>query len=111
MSVFGGFQEVWSKKYPHSALPAAWEEDIRANLHKHKQKVSTLREELEKEEIYVEYLERLLSDIEENKKSDAVQENNNPTTIVPDGNDEHLSKVNIMNVYLFIFFLLRLVRY
>lgn len=94
MSVFGGFQEVWSKKYPHSALPAAWEEDIRANLDKHKQKVTTLKEELEKEEIYVEYLERLLSDIEENKKSDVVQENNNAISTVPDATDEHLSKVN-----------------
>lgn len=68
MSVFGDFQQVWFKRFPDSALPAAWEEDVRANLAKHKQKVSLLKEELEKEEFYVEYLERLLSDVEEHKK-------------------------------------------
>lgn len=68
MSVFGDFQQVWSQRFPHSSLPAAWEEDVRANLAKHKQKVSLLREELEKEEFYVEYLERLLHDVEEHKK-------------------------------------------
>jgi hypothetical protein len=36
----------------------------RANLAKHKTKVGQLREELDKEEMYVEYLEKLLSDIE-----------------------------------------------
>lgn len=90
MSVFGGFQEVWSQKHPHNALPAAWEEDIRANLEKHKQKVVMLREELDKEEIYVEYLERLLSDIEEKKRTeDTAQEE---ATQEPP--DEALSKVN-----------------
>lgn len=68
MSVFGDFQQVWSQRFPHSSLPAAWEEDVRANLAKHKQKVSLLKEELEKEEFYVEYLERLLRDVEEHKK-------------------------------------------
>ncbi|CAG4987198.1 unnamed protein product [Parnassius apollo] len=48
-------------------MPAAWEEDVRANLAKHKQKVAILREELEKEEFYVEYLETLLSDVEKHK--------------------------------------------
>lgn len=68
MSVFGDFQQVWSQRFPHSTLPAAWEEDVRANLAKHKQKVSLLKEELEKEEFYVEYLERLLHDVEEHKR-------------------------------------------
>lgn len=68
MSVFGDFQKVWFKRFPDSALPAAWEEDVRANLTKHKQKVSLLKEELDKEEFYVEYLERLLSDVEDHKK-------------------------------------------
>jgi hypothetical protein len=36
----------------------------RANLAKHQAKVGQLREELDKEEMYVEYLEKLLSDIE-----------------------------------------------
>ncbi|XP_043274295.1 active breakpoint cluster region-related protein isoform X2 [Venturia canescens] len=68
MSVFGDFQRVWVERFPDSALPAAWEEDVRANLVKHKQKVATLREELEKEEFYVEYLERLLADVERHKQ-------------------------------------------
>ncbi|XP_078044735.1 rho GTPase activating protein at 1A isoform X3 [Augochlora pura] len=68
MSVFGDFQRVWVQRFPDSALPAAWEEDVRANLVKHKQKVSALREELEKEEFYVEYLERLLADVERHKQ-------------------------------------------
>lgn len=67
MSVFGDFQRVWVQRFPESALPAAWEEDVRANLAKHKQKVAILREELEKEEFYVEYLETLLSDVEKHK--------------------------------------------
>lgn len=68
MSVFGDFQRVWVQRFPDSALPAAWEEDVRANLVKHKQKVMALREELEKEEFYVEYLERLLADVERHKQ-------------------------------------------
>lgn len=69
MSVFGDFQRVWLQRFPNSALPAAWEEDVRANLAKHKQKVAVLKEELEKEEFYVEYLERLLSDVEQHKRA------------------------------------------
>lgn len=65
--MFGDFQRVWVQRFPESALPAAWEEDVRANLAKHKQKVAVLREELEKEEFYVEYLETLLSDVEKHK--------------------------------------------
>lgn len=68
MSVFGDFQQVWLQRFPESPLPGAWEEDVRANLEKHKQKVSLLKEELEKEEFYVEYLERLLNDVEQHKK-------------------------------------------
>lgn len=68
MSVFGDFQQVWLQRFPDSPLPGAWEEDVRANLSKHKQKVLLLKEELEKEQFYVEYLERLLSDVEQHKK-------------------------------------------
>lgn len=42
MSVFGDFQRVWVERFPDSALPAAWEEDVRANLVKHKLKVDSL---------------------------------------------------------------------
>lgn len=68
MSIFGDFQRVWVQRFPDSALPAAWEEDVRANLVKHQHKVAALREELEKEEFYVEYLERLLADVERHKR-------------------------------------------
>lgn len=70
MSVFGDFRNVWVQRFPGSDLPAAWEEDVRANLAKHKQKVAVLREELEKEEFYVEYLERLLRDVAKHKTRD-----------------------------------------
>lgn len=73
MSVFGDFRRVWVKRFPNSDLPAAWEEDVRANLAKHKQKVAVLREELEKEEFYVEYLERLLQDVAESKKDNCAE--------------------------------------
>lgn len=82
MSVYGDFQRVWVQRFPESALPAAWEEDVRANLAKHKQKVAILREELEKEEFYVEYLETLLSDVEKHKA--ASQDNK---TTPPSGSD------------------------
>lgn len=97
MSVFGDFQQVWFKRFPDSALPAAWEEDVRANLAKHKQKVSLLKEELEKEEFYVEYLERLLSDVEEHKKrigKEKVEVEENKGGVSDLGSDKLSSKVN-----------------
>lgn len=91
MSVFGGFQEVWSEKY-NCELPDAWEEDIRANLKKHKKKLIALKDELQKEEMYVEYLERLVSDIEKYKKKyDGVKDSSN---ITQESSDENISKVN-----------------
>ena len=63
-SVYSDFCQAWVSRFPHSDLPAAWEEDVRANLKKHKSKVAVLKEELEKEEMYVEYLDKLLGDIE-----------------------------------------------
>lgn len=105
MSVFGDFQRVWLQRFPNSALPAAWEEDVRANLAKHKQKVAVLKEELEKEEFYVEYLERLLSDVEQHKRTsqDSTKPSSNSENIsVTDDNTDkiavgdNLSKVNIV---------------
>lgn len=98
MSVFGDFQQVWFKRFPDSALPAAWEEDVRANLAKHKQKVSLLKEELEKEEFYVEYLERLLTDVEEHKKrigKEKVDVEDNRNEVSDLKSDKLSSKVNI----------------
>ena len=67
-SVFTDFCQAWGARFPGSELPDAWEEDVRANLKKHKTKVDILREELEKEEMYVEYLQTLLNDIEAKKR-------------------------------------------
>ena len=63
-SIFNDFSEAWSQKFPNCELPKAWEDDVRANLTKHQQKVAILKEELEKEEFYVEYLQKLLEDVE-----------------------------------------------
>ena len=38
MSSFSIFQ-AWTSRFPQSELPAAWEEDVRANLSKHRTKV------------------------------------------------------------------------
>lgn len=112
MSVFGDFQRVWLQRFPNSALPAAWEEDVRANLAKHKQKVALLKEELEKEEFYVEYLERLLSDVEQHKRSaDDSSKNSGNISLITDNkiNDkititDNLSKVNNFRKFATIFF-------
>lgn len=107
MSVFGDFQQVWLQRFPESPLPGAWEEDVRANLAKHKQKVALLKEELEHEEFYVEYLERLLSDVEQHKKKVAKERVPNEDGLSEQlgvdsnvGGEDSLSKVNI---YLFLF--------
>ena len=49
-----------------------------ANLKKHKTKVAILKDELEKEQMYVEYLQTLLKDIEKKKKQrqNSSQQNN-----------------------------------
>ena len=47
----------------------AWEQDVRASLERHQQKVEELTKELERESLYVEYLERLLSDVEKYRES------------------------------------------
>lgn len=108
MSVFGDFQQVWLQRFPDSPLPGAWEEDVRANLAKHKQKVALLKEELEKEQFYVEYLERLLSDVEQHKKKlakeKAISEETHSEILGVDtclGGEDALSKVNI---YILLFF-------
>lgn len=58
---------------------------MRANLTKHRQKVTALNEELEKEEFYVEYLEHLLADVERVKKNprfNSIDSDTNPSLIV-----------------------------
>lgn len=95
MSVFGDFQRVWVQRFPESALPAAWEEDVRANLAKHKQKVAVLREELEKEEFYVEYLETLLSDVEKHKTLSQDKEASPHTADVIESDDKDSDSIQV----------------
>lgn len=68
MSVFSDFTSAWQQRFPGCELPKAWEEDVRGNLSKHRQQVTMLKEEIEKEEFYVEYLETLLANVERVRK-------------------------------------------
>jgi hypothetical protein len=70
MSTLGDFLKVWERRFPGSDLPSDWEDDVRVNLSKHRQKVRSLEEELDKEKTYVEYLERLLRERHEQNGSD-----------------------------------------
>lgn len=64
------------QRFPQSSLSDAWEQDVRASLERHKLKISELTKELEQETLYVEYLERLLSDVEKYRESGG-----DPTTL------------------------------
>lgn len=69
MSVFSDFQRMWVQKFPESSLSDAWEQDVRQSLTRHRQRIAELQKELEQETLYVEYLERLLSDVEKFRES------------------------------------------
>lgn len=69
MSVFSDFQRMWIQRFPDNSLSSEWEHDVRASLLRHKQKVIDLQKELEQETLYVEYLERLLDDVEQIRKA------------------------------------------
>ncbi|EDX00759.1 active breakpoint cluster region-related protein isoform X2 [Drosophila yakuba] len=69
MSVFDDFQRLWMQRFPQSSLSDAWEQDVRASLERHKVRIIELSKELEQETLYVEYLERLLSDVERYRAS------------------------------------------
>lgn len=77
MSTFRDFQLAWVRRFPNCDLPKAWEEDVRSNLDRHRAKVTELKGELEKEEFYVEYLERLLADVEKGRTSSSSDVNSN----------------------------------
>lgn len=76
MSVFNDFQRLWMERFPQSSLSDAWEQDVRASLERHRLKIGELKKELEQETLYVEYLERLLSDVEKYRESGG-----NPTSL------------------------------
>lgn len=71
MSVFSDFQRMWQQRFPQSSLSDAWELDVRASLQRHKQKMTDLTKELEQEQLYVEYLERLLNDVEKQRETES----------------------------------------
>uniref|UniRef100_A0A182LZF1 Uncharacterized protein n=1 Tax=Anopheles culicifacies TaxID=139723 RepID=A0A182LZF1_9DIPT len=60
---------MWVQRFPQSSLSDAWEQDVRASLERHKQKIAELSKELEQETLYVEYLERLLGDVEKYREA------------------------------------------
>lgn len=98
MSVFADFQRMWMKRFPENTLSSEWEDDVRSSLQRHKQKVIEMSKELEQEMLYVEYLERLLGDVEEFRKSGGdpsipIQktdddQSNQPIDYQNDGNDD-----------------------
>ena len=67
--VFNEFCLAWRQKFPGETLPGVWEEDIRANLVKHRQKLEALKLEIDKEEFYVKFLENFLTDVNNRKQS------------------------------------------
>lgn len=69
MSVFSDFQRLWQQKFPDSDLSSAWIEDVNLSLTRHKEKIAELTKELEQEQLYVEYLERLLDEVEKYRES------------------------------------------
>ncbi|KRG07094.1 active breakpoint cluster region-related protein isoform X2 [Drosophila mojavensis] len=82
MSVFDDFQRLWMQRFPQSSLSDDWEQDVRGSLERHKQKITDLSKELEQETLYVEYLERLLSDVEKYRESGG-----DPTTLFESATD------------------------
>lgn len=57
------------EKFPDSDLSAAWIEDVKLSLARHREKIVELSKELEQETLYVEYLERLLGEVEKYRDS------------------------------------------
>lgn len=102
MSVYNDFQQVWLQRFPDNPLPGAWEEHVKLNLAKHKQKVSMFKEEVRKEEIYVEYLERLLLDIQKHKKNES--EDCSQSKSENDCGDVITDNVSNVNIIYFIIF-------
>ena len=99
MSVYAEFHKAWRTRFPGKELPGAWEEDVRANLAKHRARAAVLREDLEKEQFYVEYLERLVEDVQQhsNRGGGEVRGEGEgaatPYTCMPDHVDEAINSV------------------
>lgn len=104
MSVFSDFQRMWVQRFPQSSLSDAWELDVKASLERHKQKISDLTKELEQETLYVEYLERLLSDVEKFRESGG-----DPSGMIDAANPipstQNLDKTKEVSLFYYILFL------
>lgn len=72
MSVFNEFQKLWAERFPQNDDFFAWEDDVRGLLNNHRNKISELQKELEQENLYCIYLEKLLSDVEKIKTGNGV---------------------------------------
>jgi hypothetical protein len=57
-------------KFPGSDLSAAFIKDVSMSLERHKEKIAALTKELEQETLYVEYLERLLDEVQKSHDDD-----------------------------------------
>lgn len=57
------------EKFPDSDLSTEWIKDVKLSLDRHREKIVELTTELEQEKLYVEYLERLLGEVERNRDS------------------------------------------
>lgn len=62
MSVYSDFQKMWGSRYGSLSNFVEWDQDVRASLQKHREKIDELTKELEEERQYCEYLERLLKE-------------------------------------------------
>lgn len=62
MSVYSDFQKMWGSRYGSLSNFVEWDQDVRASLQKHREKIEELTKELEEERQYCEYLERLLKE-------------------------------------------------
>ncbi|XP_043192657.1 active breakpoint cluster region-related protein-like [Amphibalanus amphitrite] len=65
----GDSSELSSVPGPAAELPEAWEEDLEANIAKHRERAEQLKAQLNKENAYVQSLERLLADAKKRKAS------------------------------------------
>lgn len=65
MSDFEEFCKAWKAQFPGEDLPTVWDEDTSASLQRHKKNLDYLKSEVRKEEFYVTFLEKLLSNARE----------------------------------------------
>jgi hypothetical protein len=79
MSAIKDFSKVWYEKFPGSELPPAWEEDVKNNLTKHKKRVEELQNELQQEQVYVQFLESLLEEVEKRKSENCTDLKREPS--------------------------------